>query len=188
MKPSRQGAARRYARALLDVARQGGDPLAVHEELRALARAMAESPELGPLLDHKTIPLARKTALAEAVTAKMGASPLLVRLVALLVERERMSDLPAVAAAYGALFNAQRGTVEVEAVSATPLEAAQLAALAEALRAHTGRDVEMKARVDQGLLGGMLVKMEGRTYDGSVRARLALLRRRLTEGGTAASS
>ena len=188
MKPSRQGAARRYARALLDVARQGGDPAALHEEMGTLSRVLGGSPELAPLLDHKAIPLEKKKALAESLTATMGASPPLRRLVALLVERERMSDFPAVAAAYSALFNAHRGTVEVEAVSATALDAPQLDSLRKALAARTGRDVEVKTRVDGRLLGGMLVKMEGRTYDGSVRARLELLRRRLTLGGSAAAS
>lgn len=188
MKPSRQGAARRYARALLDVARQGGDPLALHAEMGALSRVLEGSPELAPLLEHKTIPLENRTALAAALTAKMGASPLLRRLLALLVERERMSDFPAVAAAYGALFNAHRGTVEAEAVSATALDPLQLDTLRKALAAHTGRDVEVTARVDGRLLGGMRVTMEGRTYDGSVRARLERLRHRLTLGGSAAAS
>jgi F-type H+-transporting ATPase subunit delta len=50
----------------------------------------------------------------------------------------------------------------------------------QALAALTGRAVELKSRVDPALVGGMLVNIEGRTYDGSVRARLLALRRRLS--------
>lgn len=188
MKSSRRGVARRYGRALLDVALTGGDPAALHEELRALTGVLAGSPELAPLLDHEAIPLERKTALATALAEKMGASPLLRRLIALLVEKGRMGDLFAVAEAYATLFNAHRGTVAVEAVSAVALDDAQKGALVKALAARTGRDVEVRTRVDPRLLGGMMVTMEGRTYDGSVRTRLDLLRRRLTLGGAAASS
>ena len=91
-----------------------------------------------------------------------------------------------VAAAYAKLWNAQRGVVAAEAVSAVPLDAAQTRDVAKALGAATGREVDLPARVDPRLLGGMLVKMEGRTYDGSVRGRLLALRRTLA--GTGAST
>jgi F-type H+-transporting ATPase subunit delta len=73
--------------------------------------------------------------------------------------------------------------VAAEAVSATPLDEPQTRAVAKALGAATGRQVDLSARVDPRLLGGMLVKMEGRTYDGSVRARLTALKRTLAGTG-----
>ena len=52
-------------------------------------------------------------------------------------------------------------------------------AVAEALRKATGQEVELQARADPALVGGLLVKMAGRTYDGTVRGRLRALRQRL---------
>jgi ATP synthase F1 delta subunit len=103
-------------------------------------------------------------------------------------ERDRLDLLPMVAAAYAKLWNAHRGVVAAEAVSAVPLDEAQTRAVAQALGRATGREVDLSSRVDPRLLGGMLVKMEGRTYDGSVRARLLALRRTLAgaEGPVAA--
>jgi F-type H+-transporting ATPase subunit delta len=59
------------------------------------------------------------------------------------------------------------------------LDEAQTRAVAEALRKATGKDVELQTRTDPALLGGILVKMAGRTYDGTVRGRLRALRQRL---------
>ena len=115
-----------------------------------------------------------------AVAQQAKLSELLTRLLTLLGERDRLDQLPAVAAAYARLLNAHRGVVAAEAVSATPLDEAQALAVAKALGGVTGREVDLTTRVDPGLVGGMLVKMEGRTYDGSVRARLLSLRRRLS--------
>jgi F-type H+-transporting ATPase subunit delta len=70
-----------------------------------------------------------------------------------------------------------RGTAA--AVSATAIDENQMKALAKALKEVVGRDVEVSSRVDPALLGGLLVQMQGRTYDGSVRSRLASLRARL---------
>jgi F-type H+-transporting ATPase subunit delta len=75
-----------------------------------------------------------------------------------------------------------------EAVSAVPLDEAQTRAVTEALRAAAGREIDLRARVDPRLLGGMLVEMEGRTYDGSVRARLVALRRAMAGTGGASAA
>ena len=84
-----------------------------------------------------------------------------------------------VAAAYAKLWNAHRGVVAAEAVSATAARrGADRARWPRRSARPPAREVDLTARVDPRLLGGMLVKMEGRTYDGSVRARLLALRRR----------
>ena len=79
-------------------------------------------------------------------------------------------------------MNAARGVVQAQATGAIALSANQERALAEALAKATGRKVELTARVDPKVLGGLQVKVGGRTYDGTVRAHLALLRRRLASG------
>ena len=177
MTGSAPGTARRYARALLDVALQKGTAEAVRTELSAIAGLIAGHADLAALLAHPAVSAERKRKLVGAVAAKAGASELLTRLLAMMGERDRLALLPMVAAAYAKLWNAHRGVVAAEAVSATPLDEAQTRAVAKALGAATGREVDLQARVDPRLLGGMLVNMEGRTYDGSVRARLLALRR-----------
>ena len=52
-------------------------------------------------------------------------------------------------------------------------------ALSAAVGRVLGKQVEMRAHVDPSLVGGLLLRMEGRVYDGSVRARLRALRERL---------
>ena len=92
----------------------------------------------------------------------------------------------AIADAFGQRWNAQRGVVSAQAVAAIELDDAQATALASAIETATGREVELETRVDPGVLGGLRVLMGGRTYDGTVRARLKRLRDRLS--GDAATS
>jgi F0F1-type ATP synthase delta subunit len=42
-----------------------------------------------------------------------------------------------------------------------------------------GKLVDLRRRIDASLMGGLLLRMEGRVYDGSVRSRLRALRERL---------
>jgi F-type H+-transporting ATPase subunit delta len=173
------GTARRYARALLDVALEKGEAEALRAELQAMVALIAAHKDLAGLLANPAVSVERKKKLVSAVASRAKASDLLTRLLTLMGERDRLDLLPMVAAAYTKLWNAHRGVVAAEAVSATPLDEAQTGAVSRALGAATGHEVDLSSRVDPRLLGGMLVKMEGRTYDGSVRARLLALRRTL---------
>ena len=180
MRPGERVAARRYARALLDVAVQQGDPEAVRRELREATALMAAQAELRSALLNPAVPGEAKRKVVEAVWGRR-ASPLTARLMALLAERGRIGLLGAIEDSFGGLWNAHRGVVAAQAVAAVPLDEAQTGALAETLRRATGKEVELKVRTEAALQGGLVVTMAGRTYDGSVRGRLKSLRARLVE-------
>jgi ATP synthase F1 delta subunit len=172
-------AARRYARALMDVsfASAEGDPGALRPELEAAAALLAERTDLSEALASPAVPVEAKRRLVEAVWR--DTSPLLRRLLTLLVERARVGLLAAIASTYADLWNAARGVLPAEAVSAVPLEADQLAAVERALGRAARRDVELTASVDPEVMGGLMVRMGGLVYDGTVRGRLRALRERL---------
>ncbi|HEY7410784.1 MAG TPA: ATP synthase F1 subunit delta [Vicinamibacteria bacterium] len=174
---TRPGAARRYARALLELAVGAGDPAAVRQRLREAAE-VAMQPDLLLVIDHPTLPAVRKRAVLAAVLGA-GQDDLVLRLVLLLAQSRRLSLLPDVERSYETLWNARQGVVTAEVVTAQPLEAAQEKALARALRGAAGREVELRPAVRPEIIGGVLVRMEDRLIDGSVRGKLAALRETL---------
>jgi len=177
--------ARRYARALLDVALEKGGAEALEASLRTVAATVESHSELRRALTHPALPAERKKKLAAQVFT--AAPPLLQRLVALLVERDRVALLPHVAQVYAELWNDHRGITPAHAVSAAPLTDAQHKDLAAAARQLAGREVALATSVDPALLGGVLLRMDGRTYDGSLRAQLRALRARLAPGTSTSS-
>ncbi len=179
MKPGSPGVARRYAKALLEVAMAAGDPATLGRDLTQAAELLQNQGELRKTLAHPAIPAERKRALAAAVFK--GTPDLFFRLLILLVERERTLLLPDIARAYALLWNAQRDVVAARASTATPLSGQEARALAAALGRVTGKTVEVENTLDESLLGGALVEMDGRTFDGTVRGRLRSLRERLRE-------
>jgi F-type H+-transporting ATPase subunit delta len=190
MKAATRSVARRYSRALLDVTegKAGGtgeappSAEALAGELRDSLRLLEASPDLARALHDPRLPLARKRALVRAVWTKAKASPLLVRLVDLLVEHGRAELLPAVEEAFRHAWNARRGVVEAEAVTAGTLEADERVALEEALEKVSGKDVDLRTALDPKVLGGVLVRMAGKSYDGTVRGRLGAMKSRLVHG------
>jgi F-type H+-transporting ATPase subunit delta len=184
VKQSPVAAARRYARALHDVALQKGEVQPLRAELQQLVQLIEGNPELNKTLLHPGLGAERRQRLVKALFAGRG-SELLGRLLTLLAERDRMALLPELAEAFVRVANEHAGVLMAEAVAAQPLDEAQLGSLRAALKNATGREVELRARVDPALLGGLVVTLAGRTYDGSVRAQLGLLRERLVRGAGA---
>ena len=190
MKAASRPIARRYSRALLEAAKEparekdtrapSADALA--SDLRESAALLEKTPELKQALFDPLLSAARKRALVEAVWAKAGASPLLLRLLGLLVQNARLDLLPEIEAAFRAAWNAERGVVEAEAVTAVALADGQKDAIAKALSAISGLGVDLETRLDPKVLGGVLVKMAGKSYDGTVRGRLKALKSRLVYG------
>ena len=169
--------ARRYARALLDVARQQGTGDATNQTLRQAADVLAENAALASVLAHPALAIEKKRAVLREV---FGSGETLVgRLFDLLIARGRLELLPNIADAFTEAWNAARGVVTAQAVTAAPLTQGQQERLTAALSAAAGVAVELKAAVDPRLLGGVRVTMAGRIYDGTVRGRLAGLRRHL---------
>ena len=172
--------ARRYARALLEVATADGAKavLALRDELRGFVPQLASHAQLRLALAHPGLGADQKRRLVLALAERAKVRPLVKRLVELLSTRDRLTLLSAVAEEYAELANAAQGVVAAEAVTALPLAAAQKKALESALKGSAS-SVELRERVDPALVGGVVIRAFGRTYDGSVRTRLAALRRRL---------
>lgn len=184
MRAASRTQARHYARALLELAeaRGGDEPLRLRGELRQLA-ALVEEPGLRTAITHPAVDSESRRRALVAIVEGAGASELLVRLVDLIATRDHLSLLPSLAEVFGALVNAARGIVPAEATGAAALSKKQEQALVEALRVRAGGELELTTRVDPRVLGGLRVKMGGRTYDGTVRGHLAALRRSLASGG-----
>ena len=74
-------------------------------------------------------------------------------------------------------YNQAHGILEAVAVSAVPMTEQQTARLHEKLEAVTGRQIDLKTKVDPAVLGGIRLDLEGTELDGTVKNRLASLRR-----------
>jgi F-type H+-transporting ATPase subunit delta len=67
-------------------------------------------------------------------------------------------------------------------VTAVELDEKQREALTQALAGVSGHDVDLRTRLDPRVIGGVLVRMAGKSYDGTVRGRLKAMRARLVHG------
>jgi F-type H+-transporting ATPase subunit delta len=177
-----KAAATRYARALFDVALKEADIDRVGRELSEFAATVAGHDGLARALSNPAVPTPRKRAVVEQVLASGGAvSPVVGKLLLMLAERDRLMLLGDLADAYRRRLMEHAQIVRAEVVTAAPLPADRLAGLRQGLQRATGREVELEARVDPGIIGGAITRIGSTVYDGSVTTQLQKLKQTLIE-------
>lgn len=167
-------AARRYAEAMLDIAAAEGAVDAFRGAFDQLAKL--DPSALGMLRDL-SLPLERRLRAAEAATA---GRPAAVRsLVALLLRRDRVALLPAIAETYGELMDERSGIAKARVTTAVALDRQQRESFVRRLEEATGKTIKATFGVDPDLIGGARVQVGDHLVDASLRARLAALREQL---------
>jgi F-type H+-transporting ATPase subunit delta len=101
----------------------------------------------------------------------------------LAAKNRRLFAVPDMIKAYRTLLARHRGQTSAEVISAGKLEASQIRALREALKASLGKDVDLEERVDPTLLGGLVVKIGSRMIDSSLRTKLNNMKHAMKEVG-----
>ncbi|MBN8470377.1 ATP synthase F1 subunit delta [Corallococcus exiguus] len=173
--------ARRYARAILDVAAEGNRTDAVAEQLNAFAAVVGKSPDLSDVLLNPAYSRAQRSRVVEALLQAMPspAEPALANALRLLVDRNRLGYLPDIARLYRDMADARAGRVRGQVTSAAPLSADALTQLQQSLQQLTQRNVVLETKVDPSLLGGVAAQVGGTLYDGTLRTQLEQMRREL---------
>lgn len=173
--------ARRYAKALVEVAAERGALERVRAELESFARPLREHPELRALFRNPSVLARDKRRVCEELGQRLGLGPLVQGFLGLVLDHGRIPDLGAMTLAYGELMDERLGRVKALVTSAVPLDDAEVSLLADRLRARTGKEVYVERRLDPALLGGIVVRMGSVISDGSVRGQLRRLRGALVE-------
>lgn len=173
--------ARNYAEALVEVAgRQGGaGPGAAVERygalLDAVAGAIETTPQIKAVLMSPRVTKAAKRDIIVKALAGTAPDPF-VRWLSAVVARDRQGVLPAISAAYQELVDVKLNRVHAGVITAHDVDAAQGQSIAERLEAAVGKTVIPHFRTDAALIGGVIVRIGDRVFDGSLRRRLRLLR------------
>jgi len=174
---------RRYAKALLDLAREQGELDAVLRDVGALSDAWKTSTDLREIVRNPVIPRPALKAAIDAVMKKLGCSTLVRNTVNLLADKGRLGHLEEVLHALEELAEAETGRVRVEVVSAKPLSDAYYDRLTEKLKRVTDRKVVLVKKQDPSLIGGVVTRVGDQVFDGSLSNRLSELKETLLANG-----
>ena len=173
----------RYAQAVFDLAKDDGGLDQLATQVGDLGTALKDSADLRTLIGSALYSRQQQEDAITAIAAKMGLSALLTNTLRLMAQNRRLFALPQLVARLGELIADARGEVTADVVSAAPLSAEQAKTLTDTLAAKSGKTVKLNTRVDETLIGGMIVKLGSQMIDSSIRSKLASLQNVMKEVG-----
>jgi F-type H+-transporting ATPase subunit delta len=171
--------ARVYAEALFDVARQHDKLDQIREELGQFADALHGDRELQVFFFSPYFSTAEKREGIEK--AILGADPEFVNFLELLTEKHRMPVVFRIRRQFDDLWKKENRKLDVTVTSAIPLDPEVVGKIGTEIEDQTGQSVDLSSRVDDAILGGLVLQVGNMVLDASVRNRLEKLRKRVAE-------
>ncbi len=169
--------AARYAGALFEIADERHALDETARDLETLKQLLASSAELRAALRNPLFDAAQQGRAITEIARSAGVSPVILSFLGVLAKNRRLFALDAIADAFLADLARRRGEMSVDVTSAQPLSADQSARLTEKLNQTLAAKVRINAKVDPGLLGGLVVKIGSKLIDSSIRTKLVGLER-----------
>ena len=185
--------ARRYARAVLSIARDQPNVVATTDAFASELASFAEvldlsNGELRGVLGNPGITQGERRAVLDAVLPSMNLGPTVANLLRLLLDKGRFAVLPEIRVQYMAMADELAGRVRATVSTARALTPALAAEVQASLEKATGKTVLVTFSVDSSLIGGMVAKVGDTVFDASVRSRLTAVQQSLTSSGTVAEA
>ncbi|MDA0270463.1 MAG: ATP synthase F1 subunit delta [Chloroflexi bacterium] len=176
MAGTRDVAGRRYALAVMSIARDEQAMDSWREALEALAALTAaprsvDALQADGMTDEKFATIVRRV--MPAIT------PNQLNLFRLLRRKSRLSLGPSIADYFREMVDEERGILRAVVTTAVALDQERLGQVQQRLEQSTGRQVVLEAQTDPSILGGMVLRVGDQMLDGSTRARLRSLRSQL---------
>ena len=160
-----------YGQSLYLLAKEENREEAILQELQVLAESFGAEPDYLKLLSSHDLPKQERLAILDKdLGGKVDGYVL--NFLKLLTEKGYIRHFSDCCRAYIKEYNADKGILEVKAVSAVALSDAQKAKLADKLTAMTGKQVDLTCKVDAAVLGGVRLQFDGQQVDGTVQNRL----------------
>ena len=175
-------AARRYAKALMDLARRDGVITEIGAQLQQYQALLRENTNLQRVLENPGVDIQVKTGIMTTIFERTQPAPLLRNFLLLLMHKGRLPQLDAICTQYERMARDELRRVVAQVTTAVEMDAQQRQIVTQKIAAATQKDVQLEAHVDPALIGGLVVRVNNVILDGSVRGQLARMRKALIGG------
>ncbi len=175
------GMAGRYATALFELAREANAIDAVKADLEGFDALIAESPDLLRLVRSPVFSADEQLQALSAVLQRAGIGGLAEKFLKLVTTNRRLFAVRDMVKAFRELVADYKGEATADVTVAEALKDDHVAALKGALKAVSGKAVDLNVKIDPAILGGLVVKLGSRMVDTSLRTKLNAIRQAMKE-------
>lgn len=172
--------ARRYAKSLLDLAKEKGEMEAVNNDMKLLAHVCETNHELRVLLASPIINSDKKLAVLKRVFANK-ISDLTMSFFDVLTRKGRESQLEGIAIEFTRAYKEFKGIQTAIVTSAVGLDDKLRSEVYNLIRKSLNSEVELIEKVDKDLIGGFILRVGDKQYDASIAHDLRLMKQELID-------
>ena len=170
-------AAIRYAKAILEIADSKKAASQVSADMALISSTINTNAELNTFIQSPTINVEQKeSALLEVFANANAVTKSLFRL---LLENKRFEILDAIALEYNKLFDIMNGVEVAKVTTAIAMDAALEAKVSAKIATFSDKKITIENTIDPSIIGGFILRIGDKQYNGSVANRLQVLKREL---------
>ena len=168
--------AKRYAKALFEIGQEKNNLLALLNQVQQLAELWRENETLKSVMANPQVATETRRKVWIEIASRSGINKTCRNFLNLLIDKSRLSELPAIARELLALTDEKENRLRAELHSAAPISDEVITRLKSALERLTGKVVILNTTIDPALIGGVVTRVGDTLYDGSIKSQLSKLK------------
>lgn len=172
---------REYGEGLYELAFEEQRTALIYDQLQVLRKAFNDQPEYIKLLSNRALGLNERIGIIDEAF-KGRIDEYLLNFLKLLCSRDAMHEFGRCVQVYNERYNTDNRVSVAVVTTAKPLEQPQKEALIKQLAQMTGNTVHLIEKTDASLMGGVVLEMNGKRWDNSIRQRLETIRQQISGG------
>ncbi len=174
--------ARKYARALMELAVEDGKEERYGKEILSFSTVLKSDKKLWNFFIGPSGSLEIKRDALEKILPKLKFSKVVNNFIRLLLDKERLSFIGDIVEIYNSLLDEAKGRVRAKIVSASPLTKAEVNKIVKGLTVAVGKEIVADVDIDPEIIGGIVAHVGGLVFDGSIKTQLENISYNLKKG------
>ena len=168
--------ATRYAKSLLDLAKEQGLTDKLYADMKFLQKTLADNRQLNVILKNPIVRAEKKNAIVKQVFGTR-LNPITMSFLGIIARKNREPIVDAIADEYIAQYDRMKGISHATVVTTMPLSDALRQKFKAMVTQATGNGtIELEEKIDPKLIGGYILRIGDRQIDGSLRSQLNEMR------------
>jgi len=163
---------KRYAKALFSLGQEDGQFDQYGQDLNEFTRFCQDNADFGQVIANPVFAVEDRKKVLQTVLERSSFSDTVKNFLNLLLDKNRIGAIEAIAGYYSRLTDEASGIARAEIITARPLKDEALERIEKSLKELTLKSIKTEVQEDQSLIGGIVVKIGDMVLDGSVKAQL----------------
>jgi len=174
--------AKRYAKALLIIAKEDDQAETYRKELSGVSRLLSEQKALELAITNPLYDAESRKKVLESTLAKLNLSQVMHSFLLLLFDKGRIGFIESIDTYYQKMADELKGIARAELVSAATLSDESVDKIQKSLSDMTGKVIILNTTQDPSLIGGVVTKIGDLVLDGSIKTQLMNMKESLKRG------